>query len=74
MVRIILIIALVLIGGVTYAEQGFIPEPTGCAYGDRIPVDSEKCVPPVETPKQPVDVPTALETPKTLPSVGADGK
>jgi len=70
-VRIIIIIALVLIGGVTYAEQGFIPEPTGCAYGDRIPVDSDKCQPPVETPKQ--EVP-ALETPKTLPAVGADCK
>lgn len=38
---------------VTYEDNDFQKpickgEPTGCPYGDQIPVDSPKCVPPVE--------------------------
>lgn len=42
-------------------------EPTGCPYGDSIPLDSPKCVPPVETPAvepvpQPVNNPVEEST------------
>jgi hypothetical protein len=42
-------------------------EPTGCPYGDQIPVDSPKCVPPTtdtpktETPKDPAPTPAQPE-------------
>lgn len=74
MVRKILLVSLLLVGGVAFAEQGVRPEPTGCAYGDSIPVDSDKCVAPVDNTPQTVTGPqNGLETPRTLPAVGADG-
>jgi hypothetical protein len=42
-------------------EQGIINEPTNCPYGDQIPLNSEKCVPPTAPP----------ELPKVLPKTGA---
>lgn len=37
-------------------------EPTGCPYGDSIPLDSPKCVPPTEVENT---TPTPVETPET---------
>lgn len=42
--------------------------PTGCAYGDSIPVDSEKC-----SAENFADKTTTIE-PTTLPSVGGSGR
>jgi hypothetical protein len=46
--------------------------PTGCAYGDSIPVDSPKCSPETFRDKGVNITPTAMPT--TLPSVGGSGK
>ncbi len=40
------------------------PEPTGCPYGDSIPVDSPKCVPPAE-PAQEAPATTTNPVPDT---------
>lgn len=43
----------------TYDAGGFCKnEPTGCPYGDSIPMDSPKCAPPVETPEPSFTPPT----------------
>lgn len=71
MVRIIFV-SLLLVGGVAFAEeQGVRLEPTGCPYGDSIPVDSDKCVAPVTEQPKPVE---NITPEQKLPSVGSDCK
>lgn len=65
--KYLLIVSVLLIGGVTLAEQGVRPEPTGCVNGDSIPLDSDKC----ENTIHKVDTPEPITEVKTLPSVGA---
>lgn len=57
----------------TPESQDYVPHtPTGCPYGDSIPVDSPKCVPPPE--EQPTPSPTAPVTEPVSPQTSAQPK
>jgi hypothetical protein len=67
-VQLGVIILIMLISSSNFRNQN----PTGCAYGDSIPVDSPKCSPETFRDKGVNITPTAMPT--TLPSVGGSGK
>lgn len=44
-------VVFVIMGQAHAEEQPYVPHtPTGCAYGDSIPVDSDKCAPTPDIP------------------------
>lgn len=66
-----LICGVFIFRGVTKTSKINNQNPTGCAYGDSIPVDSEKCS--AETFRD-KSMPATQVTPTTLPEVGGSGK